>query len=40
MSNPFCHLELGTGDTDRAMKFYESLFGWKYKPWQMPQGGA
>ncbi|OGC91742.1 MAG: hypothetical protein A2W25_02470 [candidate division Zixibacteria bacterium RBG_16_53_22] len=27
--NNICHWELQTRDPDRAMKFYEPLFGWK-----------
>ena len=36
MANPFIHIELNTGDTAKAKKFYKSLFGWKLQ--DMPMG--
>jgi uncharacterized protein len=27
------HFELGAKDTKRAMKFYETVFGWKFMKW-------
>jgi catechol 2,3-dioxygenase-like lactoylglutathione lyase family enzyme len=36
MANPFVHIELNTGDTAKAKKFYKSLFGWKLQ--DMPMG--
>ncbi len=36
--NPFCHIELATGDTDVASKFYKKLFTWKLAT--MPMGGS
>ena len=31
MSGHPSHIELGVPDVDRARKFYEELFGWKYE---------
>ena len=28
MPNPFCHIELNTDDPDKAISFYEKIFGW------------
>ena len=28
MANPFVHVELMTGDVDKAKAFYEALFDW------------
>jgi len=36
MGNPFVHIELNTGDVDRAKAFYKALFDWKLK--DMPMG--
>ena len=37
MANPFCYVELHTGDTKASRKFYKSLFDWKYE--EMSMGG-
>ena len=29
MANPFVHVELATGDLDKAKEFYRKLFDWK-----------
>jgi uncharacterized protein len=29
MANPFVHVELMTGDLDKAKEFYQTLFDWK-----------
>jgi hypothetical protein len=31
MSNTFAHIELSTGDPDKARKFYKAVFDWKFK---------
>jgi uncharacterized protein len=28
-----CHFEIPADDTKRAMKFFESVFGWKFENW-------
>lgn len=28
------HFELGAKDTERAMRFYETVFGWKFMKWE------
>jgi uncharacterized protein len=38
MGNPFCHIELATGDADKASTFYKKLFTWKLA--KMPMGGS
>ena len=38
MGNPFCHIELATGDTGIASNFYKKLFTWKLA--KMPMGGS
>jgi predicted enzyme related to lactoylglutathione lyase len=30
------HFEIHAGDPDRAVKFYESLFGWTFQKWEGP----
>jgi predicted enzyme related to lactoylglutathione lyase len=30
------HFEIPAEDTDRAIKFYETLFGWKFHKWDGP----
>lgn len=30
------HFEIHAGDPDRAVKFYESLFGWSFQKWEGP----
>ena len=36
MANPFVHIELHTGDTDKAKEFYAGLLSWKLE--DMPMG--
>lgn len=38
MSNPFCHIELGTENPRAARDFYSKLFDWKFEDMSMPQG--
>lgn len=38
MPHPFVHVELSTGDLDRAKTFYTSLFGWTLKDADMGGG--
>jgi uncharacterized protein len=40
MANPFVHLELHTGDLERAKEFYGKLFDWKLEDTPMPGGGS
>jgi len=40
MANPFVHVELNTGDVNKAKQFYGSLFGWKLEDMPMPGGGG
>jgi hypothetical protein len=37
MANPFCHVELATGDLGKAKAFYSALFDWKLE--DMPMAG-
>lgn len=37
MGNPFCHMELSTGNVDAAKKFYKHVFNWKLE--EMKGGG-
>lgn len=30
------HFEIHAGDPDRAVKFYESMFGWTFQKWEGP----
>jgi predicted enzyme related to lactoylglutathione lyase len=30
------HFEIHAGDPDRAVKFYETLFGWTFQKWEGP----
>ena len=30
------HFEIHAGDPDRAVKFYEALFGWTFQKWEGP----
>lgn len=32
------HFEIGADDPDRAVKFYEQVFGWTTQTWDGPQG--
>jgi len=38
MGNPFCHIELTTGDLGQAKEFYSDLFDWKLE--EMPMEGG
>lgn len=38
MPNPFGHIELTTGDVDKAKEFYQKLFSWEYE--QAPGEGG
>jgi predicted enzyme related to lactoylglutathione lyase len=38
MANPFVHVELTTGDPDKAKSFYGALFDWKLEDVQMGPG--
>ncbi|MEO5863197.1 MAG: VOC family protein [Burkholderiales bacterium] len=40
MANPFVHVELATGDLDKAKDFYRKLFDWKLEDTPMPGGGG
>ena len=35
MANPFVHIELTTGDPERAKEFYGKLFDWKLEDFPM-----
>lgn len=39
MANPFVHIELQTGDLDKAKAFYSQLFDWKLEDLAAPEGG-
>ncbi len=36
MANPIVHFEIPADDAERAMSFYQKLFGWKFKKFPMP----
>jgi len=36
MPNPVGHFEIDAEDVERAKRFYESVFGWKARPWGPP----
>jgi len=36
MSNQLAHFAINADDLDRARKFYEKSFGWKFQPWGPP----
>ena len=36
MGNHIRHFEIEADDVERAKKFYETVFGWKIKPWGPP----
>jgi predicted enzyme related to lactoylglutathione lyase len=38
MANSFMHVELQTKDVDRAKKFYQSIFDWRFE--DMPMGNG
>jgi predicted enzyme related to lactoylglutathione lyase len=33
MPNNVKHFAVHADDVERAQKFYETVFGWKFKPW-------
>ncbi len=37
-AHPFCHIELGVRDLDRARAFYSRVFGWKFREMPTPDG--
>lgn len=37
MSSRVIHFEINAGDPERAMDFYESVFGWEFKEWDGPE---
>jgi hypothetical protein len=34
--NTLCHFAVNVEDCDRAIRFYEAVFGWKFDPWGPP----
>jgi uncharacterized protein len=38
MANPFMHVELQTKDVDKAKKFYQGIFDWRFE--DMPMGNG
>lgn len=36
MPDPFRHFAINCDDVERAKRFYESVFGWKFAPWGPP----
>lgn len=36
MPNPLCHFAIHADDCQRAMTFYQAVFGWKFQPWGPP----
>ena len=38
MANPFVHVELQTKDLDKAKKFYQGIFDWRFE--DMPMGNG
>lgn len=36
MQNPLVHFEIHAEDPERAIKFYQTVFGWDIKKWDMP----
>ena len=37
MSNRIVHFEIHCPDVERAVKFYQDVFGWKVNKWQGPE---
>ncbi len=35
MANPFCHVELHSGDTEKSKSFYKGLFDWSMQDMDM-----
>src|SRR5262245_48162284 len=40
MSNPFCHVELGTDAPEKAKDFYRALFSWDFEEAPSPVPGG
>jgi len=36
MPNPVCHFAINADDCQRALAFYQAVFGWKFQPWGPP----
>src|SRR5215475_9824430 len=36
MSSNLAHFAINADNLDRAQKFYEKVFGWKFQPWGPP----
>jgi predicted enzyme related to lactoylglutathione lyase len=36
MPNDLAHFAIQVDDTQRAIRFYESVFGWNFQPWGPP----
>ena len=36
MTHAVVHFEIECDDVERARRFYESVFGWKIRPWGPP----
>lgn len=36
MPNKLAHFAIEADDVDRARRFYESVFGWRFSPWGPP----
>lgn len=36
--NRVVHFEIHASDVERAAKFYQDLFGWEIKKWELPDG--
>ncbi|MFN7918522.1 MAG: VOC family protein [Bryobacteraceae bacterium] len=36
MADPLRHFAINCDDVDRAKRFYESVFGWRFSPWGPP----
>jgi uncharacterized protein len=36
MPNKLAHFAIEAEDVERALKFYESVFGWRFSPWGPP----
>jgi hypothetical protein len=37
MPNKLAHFAIEAEDVERALKFYESVFGWRFSPWGPPE---
>jgi uncharacterized protein len=36
MPNPLCHFAIHADDCQRALTFYQAVFGWRFQPWGPP----